>query len=77
MLVTGVHISKGGRTLGLFPMSGKSHTAVNIDLVKEFACGGHEMTVVTPFPENKTIPKNKDIVLHANILVAKSFLTGR
>lgn len=49
-------------------MPGKSHMAVNLALVKELAYRGHEVTVVSPFPQNKTIPNYKDIALDANIL---------
>jgi glucuronosyltransferase len=67
MLVTGVHISNGARILGLFPMPGKSHMVVNAALMKELAYRGHEVTVVSPFPENKKIPNYKDIVLDLNV----------
>jgi hypothetical protein len=48
MLVAVVHVSKEARILGFFLMSGKSQMAGNIALVKELACKGHEITVVSP-----------------------------
>jgi glucuronosyltransferase len=66
MLVTGVHVSNGARILGLFPLPGKSHMRVNSALVKELANRGHEVTVVSPYPENNTILNYKDIALDVN-----------
>lgn len=48
-------------------MPGKSHMVVNAALMKELAYRGHEVTVVSPFPENKKIPNYKDIVLDLNV----------
>lgn len=58
-------------------MPGKSHMAVNAAIVKELAHRGHEVTVVSPYPENKTIPNYKDIVLDANIIEQFSSVTGK
>jgi glucuronosyltransferase len=58
-------------------MPGKSHMAVNVALVKELAYRGHEVTVISPFPENKTIPNYKDIVLDSNIDEKFFSMTGK
>jgi glucuronosyltransferase len=77
MLVTGVHLANAARILGLFPMPGRSHIAVNVALVKELAYRGHDVTVVSPYPENNTIPNYKDIVLDANAFEKLFSKTGK
>jgi hypothetical protein len=42
--------------------------AVNAAIVKELAERGHELTVVSPFPEKSEIPNYKNIVLDENII---------
>lgn len=44
-------------------MPSKSHTAVNVAIVKELADRGHEVTVISPFPEKSEIPNYKNIAL--------------
>jgi nucleoside-diphosphate-sugar epimerase len=41
--------------------------AVNSVIVKELAERGHDVTVVSPFPEKNEIPNYKDFALDANI----------
>ena len=74
MLVTFMSVSESAKILGLFPMPAKSHMAVNAAIVKELAERGHELTVVSPFPEKPEIPNYKNIVLSANI-IEKHFAT--
>jgi len=42
--------------------------AVNVAIVKELAERGHEVTVVSPFPEKSEIPNYKNIVIDENII---------
>jgi len=42
--------------------------AVNVAIVKELAERGHEVTVVSPFPEKSEIPNYKNIALNENII---------
>jgi hypothetical protein len=51
--------------------------AVNAALMKELAYRGHEVTVVSPYPEHITIPNYKDIALDANILEQLLSVTGK
>jgi glucuronosyltransferase len=56
----GVH---GARILGLFPIPSKSHFTVSSALVKELANRGHQVTVLSPFPEKSPTPNYTDIVI--------------
>jgi putative NADH-flavin reductase len=42
--------------------------AVNVAIVKELAERGHEVTVVSPFPEKSEIPNYKNIILDGNVI---------
>lgn len=68
LLVAVVNVSESAKILGLFPFPSKSHMAVNVAIVKELAQRGHEVTVVSPFPEKSEIPNYKNIVLDENII---------
>ncbi|PSN47111.1 hypothetical protein C0J52_16000 [Blattella germanica] len=57
-----LNLGESARILGIFPFPGKSHWAVHESLIKELAKRGHELTVITPFPE-KSPPKYKEIVI--------------
>ena len=61
-------VSESAKILGLFPMPSKSHMAVNVAIVKEMAQRGHDVTVISPFPEKPEIPNYKNIVLDENVI---------
>ena len=63
-----MNVSQSAKILGLFPFPSKSHMAVNVAIVKELAERGHEVTVVSPFPEKSEIPNYKNIALNENII---------
>jgi hypothetical protein len=77
LLITGVHLANAAKILGLFPMPGRSHMAVNVALVKELAHRGHDVTVVSPYPQNNTILNYKDIALDANAFEKLFSKTGK
>ncbi|KAL0107030.1 hypothetical protein PUN28_015526 [Cardiocondyla obscurior] len=56
-------IANGYRILGVFPLHGKSHWIVNEALMKDLARRGHQVDVITHFPQKKPIPNYKDISL--------------
>ncbi|PNF23046.1 UDP-glucuronosyltransferase 2B30 [Cryptotermes secundus] len=62
-----VTLSHGARILGLFPFPARSHLMVHKALMLELARRGHEITVVSSFPESKPIPNYTDIVLNTNM----------
>jgi glucuronosyltransferase len=60
-------VAHGARILGVFPFPARSHLIVHKPLMLELARRGHEVTVVSSFPENKAIPNYTDIVLDTNL----------
>jgi glucuronosyltransferase len=62
-----VTLSHGARILGVFPFPARSHLIVHKALMLELARRGHEVTVVSSFPESKPIPNYTDIVLNTNM----------
>jgi glucuronosyltransferase len=57
----------GAKVLGVFPFPVRSHLIVQKPLMLELARRGHEVTVVSSFPENKVIPNYTDIALKTRI----------
>jgi glucuronosyltransferase len=51
----------GAKILGIFPFFAKSHFAVSSVLFKELANRGHQVTVLSPFPEKSPVPNYTDI----------------
>ena len=58
---------RAAKVLGLFPFPARSHLIVQKALMLELARRGHEVTVVSSFPENKAIPNYTDIELKTGI----------
>jgi glucuronosyltransferase len=59
--------SHGAKILGLFPFPARSHLIVHRALMFELASRGHQVTVVSPFPENKPIANYTDIAVNSDI----------
>ncbi|KAL0113955.1 hypothetical protein PUN28_011343 [Cardiocondyla obscurior] len=55
------------RILGVFPLHGKSHWSTQEALMKDLAARGHQVDVVTQFPQEKPIPNYKDISLKGSL----------
>ncbi|XP_062550717.1 UDP-glycosyltransferase UGT5-like [Armigeres subalbatus] len=53
-----VHSAK---ILGVFPTTAKSHYIVGSSLMKALASKGHEVTVISPFPQQKPLKNYRDI----------------
>ncbi|XP_044733444.1 uncharacterized protein LOC123296047, partial [Chrysoperla carnea] len=53
--------SCGYKILGVFPHGGKSHFFVFAPILRELAQRGHEVTVISHFPEKNPLPNYKDI----------------
>ncbi|KAJ9582122.1 hypothetical protein L9F63_003536 [Diploptera punctata] len=58
-----VAVGSGARILALFPYIGKSHFVVFEPYVKELATRGHQVVVVSHFPQKNPIKNLKDISL--------------
>ncbi|XP_050344525.1 UDP-glucosyltransferase 2-like isoform X2 [Nymphalis io] len=53
--------------LAVFPYEGRSHFLVFESLLKELAGKGHNLTVISYFPQENAIPNYRDIALEGNI----------
>lgn len=51
------------KILGLFPHPGNSHFAIFQPLMKELAVLGHDVTVISHFPEKNPVTNYKDLPL--------------
>ncbi|KAF2890120.1 hypothetical protein ILUMI_14894, partial [Ignelater luminosus] len=54
---------EGIRILGIFPAPSYSHFILGHTLMKELASRGHEVTVISPFPQKTPIKNYKDVDL--------------
>jgi hypothetical protein len=63
LMLMPVAMIRGAKVLGLFPFPSRSHLMVQKALMFELARRGHEVTVVSSFPENKVIPNYTEIEL--------------
>lgn len=51
------------KILGVYPCASKSHYYVGQALMEGLANDGHEVTIVSPFTEKKTIKNYKEVLL--------------
>ncbi|PSN55487.1 hypothetical protein C0J52_02571 [Blattella germanica] len=58
-----LHLASGYKILGVFPHVAKSHFVMAEELMKGLAARGHEVTVISHFPQKKPIPNYTDISL--------------
>lgn len=52
---------ESAKILGVFPTMAKSHHIVGHSIMKALVEAGHEVTVVSPFPQKKPIKNWRDI----------------
>lgn len=52
---------ESAKILGVFPTMAKSHDIVGKSIMEALVEAGHEVTVVSPFPQNKPIKNWRDI----------------
>jgi hypothetical protein len=67
LMLMPVAMIRGAKVLGVFPFPSTSHLIVQKALMFELARRGHEVTVVSSFPENKVIPNYTDIELKTTV----------
>jgi glucuronosyltransferase len=67
LMLMPVAMIRGAKVLGVFPVPARSHLIVQKALMFELARRGHEVTVVSSFPENKVIPNYTEIELKTTI----------
>ncbi|CAB3360397.1 Hypothetical predicted protein [Cloeon dipterum] len=63
ILCAGLSAAHGSRILCLFGVSGKSHNNFFSSLTRELANRGHDLTVLTSYPTNKTSANYKEIAV--------------
>lgn len=49
------------KVLGIIPFGGKSHFAIGHAIVMNLHKAGHDITVISPFPQKKTLERYRDI----------------
>lgn len=54
--------TEGARILGLFPLHGKSHFIMYQEVMKSLADAGHQVDVVSHFPQKKPYPNYTDLI---------------
>ncbi|KAK9675028.1 hypothetical protein QE152_g40698, partial [Popillia japonica] len=55
--------SQSARILAIFHIPSKSHAILGETLLKELARNGHEVTMVSPFPQKTPVPNYRDVAL--------------
>lgn len=61
LLFLAVSSSGGLKILGIFPTIGKSHFFTGEGIMKALHSAGHEVTVLSPFPQKKPMANWTDI----------------
>ena len=56
-------VSESAKILGIFVIRSRSHHSINQPIVKGLAAKGHEVTIVSHFKSNHSIPNYKEILL--------------
>lgn len=70
------HIANGYRILGVFPLHGKSHWVMMEPLMKGLAKHGHQVDVITHFPQKKPVPNYTDISLAGSLPAVMNNVTA-
>jgi glucuronosyltransferase len=63
LLLFGSHVTEGYKILCLFPHVAKSHFMMAEALLKGLAARGHQVTMISHFPQKTPIPNYRDISL--------------
>lgn len=61
LLVVFVASISGLTVLSILPFGSKSHFAIGHAITKSLHSAGHEVTVVSPYPQKKKIPNYHDV----------------
>jgi glucuronosyltransferase len=65
-----VALNHGARILGVFPFPERSHVILHKALMLELARRGHEVTMISCYPEDEPIPNYTDIVLKKDLNIS-------
>lgn len=63
--------TNGYKILGVFPTMAKSHYITGSALMKGLAEAGHEVSVISPFPQSKPIKNYRDITVEGIVELMK------
>lgn len=58
-----VGLSESYKVLGIFHTFSKSHYIAGGALMKGLAAKGHDVTVISPFPQDKPVPNYHDVTV--------------
>lgn len=61
LLALAISSGSGIKILGIFPTSGNSHFFVGQGIMKSLHSAGHEITMLSPFPQKKPMENWTDI----------------
>lgn len=64
----------GYKILGIFPTSAPSHYITGSALMKGLAAAGHEVTVISPFPQAKPLKNYRDITVDGIIEIMSGII---
>ncbi|XP_053684148.1 UDP-glycosyltransferase UGT5-like isoform X2 [Sabethes cyaneus] len=74
MMIASIVSTEAAKILGVFPSTSKSHYFVGSALMKALARKGHQVTVISPFPQKQPLTNYRDIT--TNIWEAISPITS-
>jgi hypothetical protein len=66
--------TQSAHILGVFPIPAKSHNIVFTALTRELARRGHQLTVISPYPEKQPTPNLTDIEVKLALEDASKFI---
>lgn len=74
LTIGSINQTYGFKILGIFPTMGRSHYITGGALMKGLANAGHEVTVISPFPQNKPLKNFRDITTDGILALMNSKL---
>lgn len=77
VLVSCDQIANGYRILGMLPLQGPSHWAMMEPLMKGLAQRGHQVDVISHFPQKKPIPNYTDISLAGSLYAVRNNISAK
>lgn len=63
LLLVYIGVSESYKILGIFHTHSKSHYIAGGALMKGLAEKGHDVTVISPFPQDKPLPNFQDVTV--------------
>lgn len=76
LLICHANFMESYKILGIFPTMGRSHYITGGALMKGLAAAGHDITVISPFPQDKPVKNFRDISTDGMISLMSSKLSN-